>query len=91
MLLLNIYTKLINYKNIKQITFIMMTVWLSTAIYLFIMLCVDTNTFNIQGIIQMIMVVVLVVLWGVKGLTKKEATGYCQLIKDKKQYPSWQI
>ncbi len=89
MIALNLYTKIINYKNIKQITFIMMTVWLSTAIYLNIMLCINTNL--IQGIIQMIMASLLVVLWGGKGLEKKEATSYCQLIKDKKQYQSWQI
>ena len=90
MIALNLYTKLINYKYIKQTTFIMITVWLSAAIYLNIMLCVNAN--QIQGIIQMIMAVLLMILWGNgKEIKAHEATNICQIINNKKQYPSWQI
>ena len=89
MIALNLYTKLINYKYIKQTTFIMITVWLSTAIYLNIMLCVNAN--QIQGIIQMIMAVLLMILWDGKGLKSNEARDICKIMNDNKQYPSWQI
>lgn len=89
MIALNLYTKLINYKYIKQTTIIMINVWLSTAIYLNIMLCVNAN--QIQGIIQMIMAVLLMILWGGKGLKQHEARDVCKIMNDNKQYPSWQI
>ena len=66
-----------------------MTVWLITAIYLVAIISVNINV--IQGIICFIMATLLMAIWEGKGLEKKEATGYCKLINDRKQYPSWQI